>query len=182
MLSQRIRIKPKGGNTMKRVVLLFSLVVLGACAPTVQAPNQPYLFNADYDTLFDATLQALASARVSSYAGRAGFAIDGADRATGLITAVRLGRSRVTSVGTLGTERLGFGFRSGSLSFRFSSPDTVQTDRTLLSVVVRPAGDGAASLAYSSTATSAADVRIADTFMAEVVQSLLARFGTATEQ
>ena len=166
---------------MKRVAVLFSLFVLGACAPTVQAPNQPYVFSADYDTLFDATLQALASARVSSYTGRAGFAIDAADRATGLITAVRLGRSRVTRTGTLGTERFGFGFGRGSFRIELASPD-LQTDQTLLSVVVRPAGDGAASLAYSSTATSAADLRLADTFMAEVVQNLLARFGTATGQ
>ena len=167
---------------MKRIAVLFSLFILGACAPTVQAPNQPYVFSADYDALFDATLQALASARVSSYTGRAGFAIDEADRETGLITAVRLGRSRVTRAGTLGTERFGLGFQRGSVSFGFSSPNTVQTDQTLLSVVVRPAGDGSASLAYSSTATSAADLRLADTFMAEVVQDLLARFGTAVEQ
>lgn len=177
---QKSLFKLKGGHTMKRVFVLISLVALSACAPAVQAPNQPYLFSTDYDTLFDATLQTLASARVSSYTGRAGFAIDEADRTTGLITAVRLGRSRVTGAGTLG-EGLGFGFRSGSMSVRFSS-SALQTDRTLLSVVVRPAGAGAASLVYSSTASSAADVRIADAFMAEVVQGLLARFGTAVEQ
>ncbi len=164
-----------------RLFVLFGLVLaLGACAPAVQGlPPQPYVFNVDYDTLFDATLQTVASSRVSTFSTSVGFALEEADRDTGLITAVRLGRSRVTGVGTLG-QRVGLGFRNGSLSVGFSTAG-VQTDRTLLSVVVRPAGAGAASLTYSSTAGSSADLRLADSFMAEVVQTLLARFGATVE-
>ena len=162
---------------MLRTALLSLLVLLGACAPAVQPPLQPYVFNTDYDTLFDATLQAVASTRVSTFSTRVGFALDTADRDTGLITALRLGRGRV--VGAVGADRLGLNFRNGSLSFGFSSPGTVRDEQTLLSVVVRPAGTNAASLAYSTTAGNSADLKLADRFIVEVVQALLAEFGTS---
>lgn len=177
---------------MRRVFMLVGLLlVLGACTPAVQElPSaQPYVFGVDYDTLFDATLQTVASTRVSTFSTRASFAIYEADLETGLINAVRLGRNRVSGVGTAGAGRLhsgvgrlGFGFQSGSISVGFSTLGRTQPDQTLISIVVRPAGEGAASLAYSSTATDSADLRLANIFMAEVIQNLLTRFGTTIDQ
>lgn len=169
-----------------KVFMFFSLLlVLGACAPAVQElpPAQPYVFETDYSTLFDATLQAVAITRTSNLFTRASFVIADADRETGLITALRLGRNRVSGVGTgarrfgVGTGRLGFGFQGGSIGLGFPTLGGAQANETLISIVVRPAGEGAASLAYSSTATDVYDLNIANAFMAEVVQRLLASFG-----
>ncbi len=173
---------------MRIAALLSLLLVLGACAPSVQdLPSpQPFVFSVDYDTLFDATLQTVASTRISSNFRQASFAVLEADRETGLITAVRLGRSRFSSVGVRSGVgfRFGTGFRSGvvSVSPGYSTLGNAQTDQALVSIVVRPAGEGAASLAYSSTATDTYDLRVANAFMAEVVQRLLVGLGAATEQ
>lgn len=171
-----------------RVFVLFSLLLaLGACAPTVRElppSSQPFVFETNYDTLFEATLQTVASTRISYLFTRASFVIANADRETGLITAVRLGRNRFSGVGTVGIRRSGFGlgFRSGLVRSGYSTLGGVQADQSLISIVVQPAGEGAASLAYSSTATDVSDLNTANAFMAEVVQRLLVRFGTAAGQ
>ena len=99
---------------MRIAALLSLLLVLGACAPSVQdLPSpQPFVFSVDYDTLFDATLQTVASTRISTNFRQAGFVVAEADRETGLITAVRLGRTRTSGLGV--GVRTGFSFGSGS--------------------------------------------------------------------
>ncbi len=176
---------------MRIAALLSLLLVLGACAPSVQdLPSpQPFVFSVDYDTLFDATLQTVASTRISTNFRQAGFVVAEADRETGLITAVRLGRTRTSGLGV--GVRTGFSFGSGSrrggitITPGYSSGYSgvnAQTDQAIISVVVRPAGEGSASLVYSSTATDTYDQRVANAFMAEVVQRLLTGLGAATAQ
>ena len=173
---------------MRIAALLSLLLVLGACAPAVrELPSpQPFVFDVNYDTLFDATLQTVASTRLSANYRQVGFAVVEADRETGLITAVRLGRNRFSGTGASVRSGVGFrfgaGFRGGvvSVSPGYSTLRDMQTDQALVSIVVRPAGEGAASLAYSSTATDSYDLRLANAFMAEVVQRLLVGLGAAT--
>ena len=175
---------------MRIAALLSLLLVLGACAPSVQdLPSpQPFVFSVDYDTLFDATLQTVASTRLSTNFTRASFVVAEADRETGLITAVRLGRTRTSGLGVGVRTGLSFGSgRRGGLTITpgYSSGYSglnAQTDQAIISIVVRPAGEGAASLAYSSTATDTYDLRIANAFVAEVVQQLLARLGAGASQ
>ena len=175
---------------MRIAALLSLLLVLGACAPSVQdLPSpQPFVFSVDYDTLFDATLQTVASTRLSTNFTRASFVVAEADRETGLITAVRLGRTRTSGLGV--GVRTGFSFGSGRRGGLTITPGyssgysgvNAQTDQAIISIVVRPAGEGAASLAYSSTATDTYDLRVANAFVAEVVQQLLARLGAGASQ
>ena len=170
---------------MRIAALLSLLLVLGACAPAVQElPSpQPFVFNVDYNTLFDATLQTVASTRLSTNFRQVSFAVLEADRETGLVTAVRLGRNRSGASVRSGVGfRFGAGFRSGVVSVTpgYSTLGSAQTDQAIVSIVVRPAGEGAASLAYSSTATDTYDLRLANAFMAEVVQRLLVGLGAAT--
>ena len=169
---------------MVKVLALFGLIlILVACAPTAQEfpTAQPFVFSTDYESLFAATLQTVTATRVSGPFTRASFAIAEADLDTGLITAVRFRPGRISP---LGASRSVF---SSGFSFSVFSPGALGFSRlppneTLLSIVIRPAGQNAASLVFSSTSTDARDISIANAFMAEVIQNLLQRFGAAGRQ
>lgn len=171
---------------MVRVLTLFSLLlVLAACAPTAQEfpATQPFVFSTDYETLFAATMQTVTATRLVGPFTRASFAIAEADLDTGLITAARFRRSTISP---LGGARFGFSSGSGT-SFGVFSPGALgysraSSNETLLSIVIRPAGRNAASLVFSSTSSDAGEIRIANAFMAEVIQKLLLRFGAAGRQ
>ncbi|MDZ7703395.1 MAG: hypothetical protein U5L04_02800 [Trueperaceae bacterium] len=162
----------------RSAVLLLVLLValLASCAPrTAPLPSAPLLFDTDAETLFGATLQSLATTSLEARRGRRyTFAIVEADPDTGLITAVREVRTRV-----------GVGSSPFYLSERFRLGLTLYTPanslrREIITLVVRPEPSGA-SLAYTTSSDVGVDSRLANDFMAEVVQSLRARFAPDPE-
>jgi hypothetical protein len=144
------------------------LLILAACAPvaTPLPPEQPLVFNTTYENLFDSTLQAITTTHVRHEGRRFMFAIEGADRDTGIVRAYREGRP---TGGLQATKR--FGDDRSSLSLSLFVPLTAP-ERSTITVVIRPLADGRAALTYSVTAPTLEDTRLAERFMARVVQRL----------
>ena len=174
------------------IIVLAALVGLPACTPATRVlpPAEPLLFEVPYDTLFDATLQALTTSFVSAPLGqRYTFAVEAADRDTGLISAVRERRSS-TAISLRGRARYRYiddyddeyydqfeGFR---FSFGYGLPRRrVITEQTVVTVVVRPVDSETASLVYSST-SSGTGSNTGNRFMAEVVAQLRTQFPAPT--
>lgn len=167
------------------------LVLLAACAPTAQLypPEAPIVYNVPYRTLFDRTLQELTAAYLPDAPLRRPFSVVQADPETGLITAVRNERGPTATLRyryphdadyDTGDEDIyeGSGFPFGfGLAFAVPVPAS-RPEQTLLTVVVRPEGEGA-SLIYSAQdpggSSSADGVRL----MRGVVAKLEARFREA---
>lgn len=161
---------------MKSFLLLGLTLLLGACAPAARPtpPERPIVFAAEYDQLFDATLQEL----TASYLSRPGqrritFAIDQAERDTGLIRAVRT-TATTTQAHFRGTRRREV--RPGlTVRWHIRTPARTQEIQEIISVVVRPEAEGRASMIYSSTRRGEASW-VADEFMERVLERLEARF------
>ena len=162
---------------------LLLLALLAACAPVTSTlpPEEPIFFSARYDALFDATLQEMTSTYLRSSGTRITFAVTEANRDTGLVTAVRNERGPRSSISLRGgryydrdddrDEGVFFG-----PFFRVYVPVPVgDSERTLISVVLRPAERGA-TLVYSSSGSSGVTSRTANRFMAQVVENLRERF------
>lgn len=150
------------------------LLILAACAPsaTSNPPEQPLVFNTTYDNLFDTTMQTLTTTRLRHDGRRFMFAIDQADRGTGLVTAYRASRS---TSGLHATKR--FGDDNSSLSLSLFVP-LAPPERSTITIVMRPLTDGRAALSYSVAAPTWEDTRLAERFMMRVVQQLEARLGS----
>ncbi len=152
-------------------------VLLAACAPAIAPalpPEEPLVFQADYDALFDATLQAVTVTSLRGPAGqRLRYVVTEADRDTGLITAVHgttadaLFRARRTFVAP------GSDFTFG---FRVDVPIGRTQPQHVLSLVVRPEAAGSASLVYSSTTAAGLESALGNSFMARVIGRLNERF------
>ena len=172
---------------MKKVSFLF-LVLLAACVPTTRTlpPDTPIVYPISYRTLFDATLQELTAAYVPDQLERRTFSITEADPETGLITAVRSERGESVN--------LNYRFPGGryrdddpdthdfpyGLGFRLAFPVPVSpTLRTIITVVVRPQGQGA-SLIYSTQGPNGTSASDAERLMRVVTSKLDARFAAQT--
>lgn len=158
----------------------FLLLLLAACAPTARylPPDTPLVYPVDYRTLFDATLQELTSAYVPDGLGRRTFSISQADPETGLITAVRTERGptanfryRFPGNGDEDEDDFPFGFGFG---FAVPIPVNIQ-ERTVITVVVRPQGQGA-SIIYSTQGPDGTSSADAERLMRGVIADLDARF------
>lgn len=175
-------------------VMLAALVGLSACTPATRAlpPAEPLLFDVPYDTLFDATLQTMTTSFVSAPLGqRYTFAIEEADRDTGLISAVRRSQTS-TAVSLRARGRYRYideyddeyydDFEGFRFSFGYGLPvRRVRTEQTIVTVVVRSVGEGTASLVYSSTSMGTG-TSIGNRFMAQVVSELRTQFPAPTPE
>ena len=175
-------------------MLLTALVGLSACTPATRVlpPAEPLVFETPYDTLFDATLQTMTTAFVSAPLGqRYTFAIEEANRDTGLISAVRRSQTS-TAVSLRGRARYRYvedyddeyydDFEGFRFSFGYGLPARrVRTEQTVVTVVVRPVDDDTASLVYSST-SAGTGTSVGNRFMAQVVDELRLQFPAPTPE
>ena len=160
------------------------LVLLAACAPTAQLypPEAPLVYGVPYRTLFDRTLQELTAAYLPDALERRPFSITQADPETGLITAVRNERGPTATLryrypGDIDEEEIyeGSGFPFGfGLAFAVPVPAS-RPEQTLLTVVVRPEGEGA-SLIYSAQDPDGSSSEDGVRLMRGVIARLEARF------
>ena len=175
---------------MKKFWLLSFLVLLAACVPTTRTlpPDTPIVYPTSYRSLFDATLQELTAAYVPDQLERRTFSITAANPETGLITAVRNERGESVN---LNYRFPGYRSRFGDgdedtqdfpygLGFRLALPLPVSpTLRTIITVVVRPQGQGA-SLIYSTQGPNGTSSSDAERLMRVVTSKLDARFAAQT--
>ena len=164
--------------------LLLSL--LAACAPTAQLypPEAPIFYPVPYRTLFDRTLQELTAAYLPDALERRPFSVTQANPETGLITAVRNERGKAATLryrypGDVDEEDIyeGSGFPFGfGLAFAVPVPAS-RPEQTLLTVVVRPEGEGA-SLIYSAQDPDGSSSEDGVRLMRGVIARLEARFRT----
>ena len=164
---------------MKRFLLLL-LIPLAACVPTARytSPDSPIVYPVAYRTLFDATLQEIASAYVPDALDRRTFSITQADPDTGLITAVRNQPSATTTL------RYRYDYDDDDydygpwpfFGFNLSVPvPDREPQQTIITVVIRPEGQGA-SIIYSSQSPSGTSSYDANRLMRAVIARLDARF------
>ena len=171
---------------MKKISWLLSfLVLLAACVPTTRTlpPATPLVYPTSYRSLFDATLQELTAAYVPDRLERRTFSITQADLETGLITAVRNERGESVNLNYRfprfdhddpDTHDFPYG-----LGLRLALPVPVSpTLRTIITVVVRPQGQGA-SLIYSTQGPDGTSSSDAERLMRLVVDKLDMRFTAA---
>lgn len=169
---------------MKNILLI--LVLLAACAPSTRylPPETPILYPTGYRTLFDTTLQELTAAYLPDGLGRRTFSITQADPETGLITAVRNERGTTASLNyrfPRDNDAFDHGFPLG-LGFNLELPVPVAPpERTIITVVVRPQGQGA-SIIYSTQGPDGTSSADAERLMRQVVAKLDARFLTPVQQ
>jgi hypothetical protein len=163
---------------MKLTLILIALLgLLGACAPAAHTrpPEEPIVFEADYDTLFDATLQAITTSALPGPAGgRLRFRVAEAERESGLVTAVHGATPDAvfTASRRFGSPEVGttFGLRA-TLPLGAVQPDVFVT------AVIRPEQGGRASIVYSSVTRRGLESQTGNRFMARVLARLEARFG-----
>lgn len=155
---------------------LLLLALLGACAPTTVRylpPETPIVYAVPYDTLFDAALQGLTAAYVPAGLSRRTFAIEAAERDTGLIRAVRPEPSATANLRYRSED-----FDHLRLGFNLFVPLPVpSTEETTITVVVRPEGEGA-SLIYSTQGPDGRLSQDAETVMQRVITRLDERFAS----
>lgn len=162
-----------------RLTLIFLLLgLLGACAPAALAPERPLVFAADYDTLFGATLQAITTSSLPSPAGRLRFTVAEASHDSGVITAVH--GARYSSVATA-SKTFGDPASGASFGVRLALPLSEPQPEVLLSLVLRPEGEGRASLVFASVDHRGRESVTGNRFMARVLEALSARFGPPLE-
>ncbi len=164
---------------MRWIPLVAALgLLLAACAPATHPPlppEEPLVFAADYDALFDATLQAITTSSVrGAERQRLRFSIAEAERDTGLITAVQgaVHDGVFTAQRRFATADPGFTF-----GFRIDIPFGRPRPGITVTVVIRPVAEGQASLVYSSATATGAESVTGNRFMAQVLERLIARFG-----
>lgn len=144
------------------------LLLLSACVPAVYAPlppEEPIAYQATYDDLFAATLQALTTSYVESSSGeRVTFAIVEASHDTGLIRVVNEGIAKANFSGWYGPIFEDDGF--------FSPNDrTFYKTQSVISLVIRRTPE-AATLAYSSTNSRGVSSNLANSYMLSVIAKL----------
>ena len=181
-------------NRLPALLTALLLSLLAACAPTAQLypPEAPLVYSVPYRTLFDRTLQELTAAYLPDALERRPFSVTQADPETGLITAVRNERGPTATLRYRYPydanydvdeedvyEGSGFPFGFG-LAFAVPVPAS-RPEQTLLTVVVRPEGEGA-SLIYSAQDPDGSSSEDGVRLMRGVIAQLEARFRTPTAQ
>jgi hypothetical protein len=163
-----------------RLLPIFAVLILlvAACAPVAHPllpPEEPLVFAADYDALFDATMQEITTSSVRGPdRQRLRFAIAEAERDTGLITAVH---GAVHDGVFTAQRRFVTPDSRFALGLRLDVPFGRPRPGVVITVIVRPEAEGRASLVYSSVAATGAESATGNRFMARVLERLAARFG-----